>query len=179
MLTFIKILILNILLLFVATNYSFANPKPILVKSNKINGSIMAYVNVKDGLNKSPKLQWQNPEMAKTISYTIICYDKDAPMGPFYHWLIFNIPKNTQILSEGQPKLEKLSNGALQGKNNFGQIGYDGPAPPPGKVHHYYFIVIALDKILELQPGCTYIELAQAFQKHVLASGAIMFEYFR
>jgi phosphatidylethanolamine-binding protein (PEBP) family uncharacterized protein len=30
-----------------------------------------------------------------------------------------------------------LGNGAKQGKNDFGNLGYGGPAPPKGKLHNY------------------------------------------
>ena len=40
---------------------------------------------------------------------------------------------------------ETLGNGAKQGKNDFGNIGYGGPAPPKGKPHRYFFKLYALD----------------------------------
>ncbi|MGC8609442.1 MAG: YbhB/YbcL family Raf kinase inhibitor-like protein, partial [Thermoplasmata archaeon] len=33
--------------------------------------------------------------------------------------------------------------------NDFGNSGYGGPCPPPGKAHHYYFTIYALDSVIE------------------------------
>jgi phosphatidylethanolamine-binding protein (PEBP) family uncharacterized protein len=41
------------------------------------------------------------------------------------------------------PTTETLGNGAKQGKNDFGNIGYGGPAPPKGKPHRYFFKLYA------------------------------------
>jgi hypothetical protein len=55
--------------------------------------------------------------------------------------------------------------------NDFGQIGYGGPCPPPGKRHRYFFKVYALDTTLDLNSGVTKSELLRAMGGHVLAEG--------
>jgi Raf kinase inhibitor-like YbhB/YbcL family protein len=62
-----------------------------------------------------------------------------------------------------------LPNGARQGKNDFDEIGYDGPAPPPGKPHRYIFRLYALDRPLDLPPQATRQQLEKAMQGHILA----------
>ena len=65
-----------------------------------------------------------------------------------------------------------LGNGAKQGKNDFGKIGYGGPAPPKGKPHRYFFKVYALDTALDLPPGATKAQqLMDAMKGHILAEG--------
>ena len=72
-----------------------------------------------------------------------------------------------------------LDNGARQGKNDFGRIGYGGPCPPPGKPHRYYFKLFALDARLDLKAGASRSELEQAGKRHVLAQTKLMGTYKR
>jgi Raf kinase inhibitor-like YbhB/YbcL family protein len=130
-----------------------------------------------DNIDISPPLEWsQVPEKTKT--FTIICDDPDAPMGTWVHWVLFNLPGNIMELSENVPKLEVLQNGALQGKNDFGKIGYGGPCPPGG-THRYYFKIYALDKKLDSRPGITKKELLKVMEGHILAEGHLMGKYKR
>jgi Raf kinase inhibitor-like YbhB/YbcL family protein len=65
--------------------------------------------------------------------------------------------------------------GAQQGLNDTGQIGYDGPKPPPGHAaHRYEFRVYALDGTLQLTPGATRPVFRAAIQDHVLARGKLV-----
>lgn len=58
---------------------------------------------------------------------------------------------------------------AFQGKNDFGQIGYDGPCPPAGTgVHHYIFTIYALDDFVDLEPGVKFAELENSMKGHIL-----------
>ena len=56
--------------------------------------------------------------------------------------------------SAGQPP-SNMHKPAKQGKNDFANLGYGGPAPPKGNPHRYYFKLYALDKVLDLSPGAT------------------------
>src|SRR5437762_6437024 len=91
-----------------------------------------------DGTNAPPPLKWADPP-AGTKSFALICEDPDAPRGTFTHWVMWNLPAEARELGEGAPP-----GGAIQGKNDFGKIGYGGPAPPPGKPHRYVFRLDAL-----------------------------------
>lgn len=54
----------------------------------------------------------------------------------------------------------------------FGNIGYDGPRPPPGHGRHrYYFRVYALDAEPTLEPAASKESLEAAIESHVLAAG--------
>ena len=85
-----------------------------------------------DGPDASPKLTWTEPP-AKTQSFALIMDDPDAPAGTWVHWVLFDLPAETRELAEGVAKQEQLANGARQGRNDFGKIGYGEPYPPPGK----------------------------------------------
>jgi Raf kinase inhibitor-like YbhB/YbcL family protein len=130
-----------------------------------------------DNIDISPPLEWsQVPYGIKT--FALICDDPDAPMGIFVHWILFNLPGNLPELQENVPKLEVLKNGARQGKNDFGKIGYGGPCPPSG-THRYYFKIYALDKELDSKPGISKKELLKAMEGHILAEGQLMGRYKR
>jgi len=130
-----------------------------------------------DGPDVSPPLEWSNvPENTK--SFALINDDPDAPVGTWVHWVIFNIPGNENKLEENIPKKEVLRNGARQGKNDFGRIGYGGPCPPGG-THRYYFKLYALKKELDLKPGSTKRELLKAMEGNVIAEAYLMGKYSR
>ncbi len=75
--------------------------------------------------------------------------------------------------------LATLPSGAKQGKNDFDNIGYGGPAPPKGKRHRYFFKVYALTKELDLASGATKAELVEAMKRNILAEGQLMGTYQR
>jgi len=109
-----------------------------------------------------------------TQSFALILDDPDAPGGTFTHWVIFNIPAETLELEEAIPTSSQLSNGALQGRNNFGAIGYGGPCPPIGTLHHYHFVIYALDITLDLAAGASKAQVLNAMQDYILAQAEIM-----
>lgn len=128
------------------------------------------------GNDVSPPLQWSGAP-PQTKSFALICDDPDAPMGTFTHWVIYNLPATNTAVSENIPKTETLPDGSQQGKNSFDNVGYNGPAPPPGKPHHYYFTLYALDTMLNLAPGSNKDDLLHAMDKHVLAVGELIGTY--
>jgi Raf kinase inhibitor-like YbhB/YbcL family protein len=132
-----------------------------------------------DGNNTSPPLRWGNiPKDAQSLA--LVCEDPDAPSGVFVHWLIFNLWPTVSDLAEALPTTGPLEkNKASQGRNDFNHIGYDGPCPPPGNFHRYFFRLYALDTMLPLQAGATKHELARAMEGHILATGYLMGTYKR
>jgi Raf kinase inhibitor-like YbhB/YbcL family protein len=130
------------------------------------------------GQDMSPELNWSGVP-AGTQSFALIVDDPDATGGTFNHWVIFNIPADEVGLEEGIPTREQLDNGALQGNDDFGMLGYRGPCPPPGSEHHYYFILYALDTTLGLEAGVTKAEVLEAMEGHVLAQAELVGVYQR
>lgn len=123
--------------------------------------------------NISPPLEWTAPP-AGTKSLALITDDPDAPGRTWVHWVAYNLPVDLHGLREDTAKQPEISGGGLQGKNDFGEIGYDGPCPPPGKAHHYHFKLYALDAALQLQAGAEKDEVVQAMSGHVLAEGELI-----
>src|SRR6267143_6904934 len=124
-----------------------------------------------DGEDMSPPLQITGvPAEAKSLA--LIADDPDAPGGLFTHWLIWNIPPQSNSIAEGSaPK-------GVQGTNDFGKSGYRGPCPPPG-THRYSFKIFALDRELELRSSAKRSQVHAAMKGHVIAQGELVGRYAR
>ena len=132
-----------------------------------------------DGANVSPPLRWGGiPKNSQSLA--LICEDPDAPSGVFTHWVIFNLPPIVADLPEAMPTTEELvESGAIQGRNDFENIGYEGPWPPSGKTHPYFFHLYGPDTKLQLKAGATKQEFRRAAEGHILAEGSLMGTYKR
>jgi len=131
-----------------------------------------------EGQDVSPALTWSEPP-AGTQSLALIVADPDAPVGVFTHWVLFNLPADSRGLPEALPTQAQLSDGSLQGKNDFGKIGYGGPCPPPGRPPRYQFTLYALDQALDLKAGASKKQVLDAMQGHILTQGRLTGTYQR
>lgn len=131
-----------------------------------------------DGADRSPALRWDLPPRG-TASLALLCDDPDAPGRVWVHWVLYGVAPETTELAEGVPATESLADGARQGRNDFGNIGYGGPCPPRGKPHRYYFKLYALDAIVDLPSGATKAQLLDAIKGHIIAEGSLMGTYQR
>jgi Raf kinase inhibitor-like YbhB/YbcL family protein len=114
-----------------------------------------------DGENISPTLRWSGAPDG-TRSLALIVDDPDAPAGTFTHWLAWGLDPAAGGLEEG-------ARAPVEGRNDFGRIGYGGPCPPPGHGRHrYVFRLYALDTGLALAPGAKREQLERAIDGHVL-----------
>jgi len=131
-----------------------------------------------DGPDVSPALNWSDPPEG-TKALALICDDPDAPRGTWVHWVMYDIKPDVRQLPEGVPQKETLPDGAKQGVTDFRRVGYNGPAPPPGKPHRYFFKLYALDAELNLTPKAAKQELEAAMKGHILAEAKLMGTYGR
>lgn len=130
-----------------------------------------------DAEDISPPLTWESvPEGTKSLA--IICDDPDAPMGTWVHWVLFNLPPDTKEILEKVSTTETLENGAKQGTNDFGNIGYGGPCPPRG-THRYFFKLYALDTILNHEAGIKKADLLNEMEGHIIFETQLMGKYSR
>ena len=65
---------------------------------------------------------------------------------------------------------------AVLGKNDFGEIGWGGPAPPD-KPHTYVFKAYVLDVELDLKEGYSKQELEDAMKGHIIAEAKLTGTY--
>ena len=110
--------------------------------------------------NKEPKLDFKNVPKG-TMSIGLIMDDPDAmaAVGKIWvHWLqYFDYPSQNLI---------------LEGKTDFGEIGYGGPAPPNGR-HTYIFKGYALDVKLDLKEGYSKQDLEDAMKGHIISKAKL------
>ena len=131
-----------------------------------------------DGSDASPALVWEGaPRAAESLA--LIVDDPDAPGGDWVHWVLFDLPVTTGRLPAGVPRGADVPSSGRQGRNDFGQVGYGGPCPPAGPVHHYHFTLYALDLRLGLPSGVTKSDLQRAMRDHVLAQAELVGRYQR
>lgn len=144
-----------------------------LSSSALINQSIIPSDYTCQGKDISPPLTWTNvPD--KTLSLVLLISDLDASDAIFYHWILYQIPKNTVGLDED---VNQLPEGTLIGKNGWNIMKYNGPCPPKGDMHHYTFTLYALDVRLRLKTGASAEEVLKAMDQHILATSSFEAKY--
>ncbi|MBV8487472.1 MAG: YbhB/YbcL family Raf kinase inhibitor-like protein, partial [Planctomycetaceae bacterium] len=79
---------------------------------------------------------------------------------------------------EPRPAVKQVLRTTVQGKNDFGKIGYGGPCPPSGS-HRYVFRLYAVDRSLDVSVGATRAEVLRAIEGHVVAEGKLTGKYAR
>jgi Raf kinase inhibitor-like YbhB/YbcL family protein len=130
-----------------------------------------------DGQDISPALSW-DALPAGTQSLALIVDDPDAPSGIFVHWVLYDLPPEIHQLPKAIAPEATVSGGGVQGKNDFGKLGYGGPCPPNG-IHRYFFKLYALDRELGLKAGATKAQLEAAMNGHILAAAELIGRYTR
>ena len=132
-----------------------------------------------DGKNYSPQINIkETPDGSKSLA--LIVEDPDAPVGLFVHWVIFNIPPDTKTINENIEKSVKTREGYLQGKNDFGKLGYDGPCPPSGHgFHRYFFKLYALNSVLDFEGVGTREKVIKSMGSKILGQAEAMGRYKR
>ena len=109
--------------------------------------------------NEEPNISFNRPP-SSTTTLALIMDDPDA-MGAvgkvWLHWLQYH---------------NQTESSPVEGKTDFDEIGYGGPAPPD-KRHTYVFKAYALDTELELKEGFSKQELEDAMKGHILAEAKL------
>tara|TARA_Y100000739_G_C20181325_1_gene272299 strand:+ start:58 stop:477 length:420 start_codon:yes stop_codon:yes gene_type:complete len=110
--------------------------------------------------NNQPNIEFNLvPSEAKTLA--IIMDDPDAmkAVGKVWvHWLTYHNVTDP--------------NSKIEGKTDFGEIGYGGPAPPD-RTHTYIFKAFALDTKLDLKEGYSKQELEDAMKDHIIVEAKL------
>ena len=104
----------------------------------------------------------------------LVMYDPDAPMGTFIHWLI------VAPAGGGSTTAKLVAGSGVEGRNDFGKIGYGGPCPPRGHgEHRYFFLVMALPELPSVRRGFRIRELEKTIKGRVLSWGYTVGRYSR
>ena len=121
-----------------------------------------------DGVNINPPLFIENvPD--NTQSLLLIVSDPDAKIGTWIHWLVFNMDPSIDEVKENS-----LPGNAILGTNTSGKIGYEGPCPPIGETHRYFFRIYALDIIIEAGEGADINKIENIMEEHIIEEGQLM-----
>ncbi len=112
------------------------------------------------------------PADAKSLALVMDDPDAMGAVGKVWvHWVLWNIDPNTSQINENS-----IPSDSIQGKTDFGEIAYGGPAPPD-KEHTYLFKLYALDDKLSLDEGSTKSQLEEAMKNHVVAESKLEGRY--
>jgi Raf kinase inhibitor-like YbhB/YbcL family protein len=128
----------------------------------------------------SPALTWTDPPKGAK-GFALIVDDPDAPdprapKRTWVHWVLYDLPPETRALREGTTR-SSLPIGAVEGMNDWHELGWQGPCPPVG-THRYFFKLYALDTSLEdLGGGASKSDLENAMMGHILATATLMGTY--
>jgi Raf kinase inhibitor-like YbhB/YbcL family protein len=97
-----------------------------------------------DGQGISPPLTISGvPDKAQSLA--LIVDDPDAPSGDWTHWVLYNLATQLVSLAPGASE-QTLPGPASTAANSWHKQDYGGVCPPRGNgVHHYHFILYALD----------------------------------
>jgi Raf kinase inhibitor-like YbhB/YbcL family protein len=113
--------------------------------------------------NVSPALEWAAvPDGAKELAVVFEDLESIDPV-PFVHWFVHGVQPHDTGCEEGE-----LPSGAVLGLNSTGISAYFGPAPPPGHVHEYRVLVLALDQPVSASKPLDWTEYATLARNHVI-----------
>lgn len=92
--------------------------------------------------------------------------DPDAPGSTFVHWLVAGLPPEEATLQDPLPTA------AVEGRNDFDDVGWSAPCPPTGDAPHTYrFRLLAVADETGLQHGFTAQDLEDAIADRLVAEG--------
>jgi Raf kinase inhibitor-like YbhB/YbcL family protein len=132
-----------------------------------------------DGDDISPALYWGGvPDGTQTLALLVEDPDAPDPLAPqtiFTHWIVYNLPPDSNGLPEGVTT-ETIPRGARFARNDFDRTRWGGPCPPIGE-HRYFFKLYALDSPLSTAELLNRSALLDALEGHVLAYAELMGTY--
>ncbi|HEY8482434.1 MAG TPA: YbhB/YbcL family Raf kinase inhibitor-like protein [Spirillospora sp.] len=137
-------------------------------------GAAIPAIHARESGNVSPPLRWSGvPAACRELALT--CVDHDAPGGSFVHWMAAGLP-----LEEDGIAADEERPSIARGRNDFGELGYTGPHPPPGDPpHRYVFTLYALLWPVTLTSGFTMDDLRAAVKDDVITTATLVGTYSR
>jgi Raf kinase inhibitor-like YbhB/YbcL family protein len=130
----------------------------------------------RSGGDSSPPLGWtDSPEGTVSLALIVTCTDVETN-EEYCHWIVYNIPQNSDTIFGKQSHERSMDDGRLQGENSFGDIGWDGPADEIPE-QELLFSLYALDTALDLEGGASLAEVRKAMEGHVLDTATLTGRY--
>ena len=174
----LKIIIYILLFVFIMIYYYILrnDEKDLKISFNFENNGIIPLKYTADGDNLSPPIIFENiSEKAESI---VIIMDDMSTSDELTHWLIWNISPDIEELPEGitAGEIVKELDGACQGKNDFGDVGYKGPVAN-NHDHIYRFRLFTLDDKLNISTDIDKKEIEERMIGSILQRGEILAKY--
>ena len=112
----------------------------------------------REGRNVNPPLRIDGaPDDAESLLLLVDDPDAVEPAGEVWvHWLVWNVDPSRE-----EVPVDWEADDAVEGENDFGEVGYDGPDPPNDE-HTYRFKLYALDASLDVSSGSTREDVGEA-----------------
>ena len=149
----------------------------VLTSTSFVHGSEIPTLYTCEGKDLSPPLAWSGvPAGARSLALIVDdpdAPDPNAPKMTWVHWLLYDLPPDSQGLTEG---VRELPAGTLEGLNDWKRTGYGGPCPPIGR-HRYFHKLYALDILLPDLGAPGKAKLEAALAGHVLAQAELVGTY--
>ena len=125
----------------------------------------------KDNINP-PLLIKEIPNEAKSLALIMDDPDAMGAVGKIWvHWIVWNIEPSTSEINENS-----IPSNSIQGKTDFGETAYGGPAPPD-KEHTYVFKLYALDEKLSINEGSSKSQVEEAMKGHIIDEAKLEGKY--
>ncbi|MFB6134577.1 MAG: YbhB/YbcL family Raf kinase inhibitor-like protein [Halanaeroarchaeum sp.] len=114
--------------------------------------------------NVNPPLTIEEvPPEAESLALIVDDPDAVEPAGTIWdHWVVWNIPPDATSIPE-----EWDASDAVEGRNDYGEMGYGGPNPPD-REHTYRFRLVALSGTVDLASGATVSDLEEKLEGLVI-----------
>lgn len=108
----------------------------------------------------------------------------EADLGPINEpvfWSLWNAPPASGPIPAGLPRTGTVEalDGARQGKQDGGRVGYSPPCPPAGSAVELRFQVYAQGEELSAAPGALHGDVVEQLEKVTLASRRLTVTYRR
>lgn len=132
-----------------------------------------------EGKNISPPLAWTGvPPQARSLVLIVDDPDAPDPAAPkrtWVHWVLYNVPPDSESLPEGVAHFQA---GVRHGLNDWKRSGYGGPCPPIGR-HRYFHKLYALDTMLPDVDSLTKADIEALMKGHVVAQAELIGTYMK
>lgn len=127
---------------------------------------------VDGGENVSVPLAWEGAPQGAS-SFAIIMVDRHEVANEWVHWMVVDVPPTTTSLAEGVSGL--LPDGARELLSTNGEMGYQGPQPPPGSGdHEYETLLFALDvESVDVAEDATFGEFLDVMDAHHMGEASV------
>lgn len=133
-----------------------------------------------DGEGRSPRVEvGEVPPPTESLALVFTFPDDVASQQTL--WTMWDVPSETTEIPAAIPPGDTVEalDGAVQGRNARGDVGYLPVCPPPGEVYDHWFTLYALRRQLGLEPGAPRDAVREELETATLASKRVTATYRR